>query len=922
MPSGSQETGVREIRGAAEGRGPTTRDAFWLTAILLVTVAIYARGLSGELVYDDRLLIARNPLIADLRNLPRLFTSGYWDFLDIRDAQYIGYWRPLTAIVQALIWPFARTAAPLYHVACLGIHLGAIAAAFLIVLRLGAGTWLASGTALLFATHPAHVESVAWISALNDPLFGCLAFVSIERFLAWRLRGSRGLPLASLSLFALALLAKELAAALVPLLLLLDGLRPRAKGEPPTALQAPAGWPGPIRTALAAFSLPPVPVRAYGPFAVVFLAYLGARMLVFASPWAGFERITTDFMVGTMRLILLRIELFGGALEILTVPLDLNLFRPFRPHIEPFDGALVRAVVFSAVYLALLTVTFLGRRRLALTALLIVPAGLLPALIKVQSLGTFPLSDRFLYLPVFGFALGTALLLARSFTGRSATALLVLLAGLYSVRSFTRVGVWHDEETLFRQAALQSPRSPYVLWGLGRVLLERMNETSEQRYLSEAAQVFERAALLLEEAKKQPTDLMASSRDFLQVNLGLAWCSIYAEDWTAAEIALEELVQRVEEIRAQEQAARELGIRVREQFLDLEKVYTALGVAQFKSGQFDEAERSFQRALELQPATPEARQNLGRMYGLQGRWKEAAAEFEACVELRPGNVEDRLLLAQALQTLGEDERAAGLARQLVRELPERPEPLVVLATGALRRQDSSAALDWLERAIQLDPRNALAWYQKGRALLLRDDARGALTAFRNAVEIDPESFEAHYDCAAFLLSQGAIAEARPYLVRAYTLAPPEHREALRHNLSQMEFDEPSTLVELSLADSMRNEPGPALAWLNRAQSLRPEDATITLARTRLLRRLQRHGEALELMQVCASRSPDSFELWSELGVYLHDQGRLEEARPALQHALGLEVPVGYPKELLESSRKRLLELLEGIPAPDETSPDE
>ena len=46
------------------------------------------------------------------------------------------------------------------------------------------------------------------------------------------------------------LLMFALAAALVPLLLLLDGLRPRAKGEPPTALQAPAGWPGPIRGSL------------------------------------------------------------------------------------------------------------------------------------------------------------------------------------------------------------------------------------------------------------------------------------------------------------------------------------------------------------------------------------------------------------------------------------------------------------------------------------------------------------------------------------------------------------------------------------------------------------------------------------------------------------------------------------------------
>jgi tetratricopeptide (TPR) repeat protein len=899
----------------AEATKERRAGALALGAVLALTAAVYWRALGGELVYDDRLLIGSNPEIASLGNLPKLFTRGYWDFLDLREAQYIGYWRPLTALVQALIWPIAGSRPAPYHAACLAIHLLAVTAAYLVARRMGASVGVSGGTGLLFALHPAHVESVAWISALNDPLFGCLALFAVERFLAWRGHGSRGVPLAATVFFALALLAKELAAALVPLLLLFDLLRPQASS--PSALPVPPNWPTWLRNSLAALARPSAPTRAYGPFLAAFGLYLAARMLVFASPWAGFERITTDFMVSALRLAQLRIELFGGALEILLVPLELNLFRPFRPTIAPFDPALVRAVLFSLVFAALLVAAFLRRDRLVLAGLVIVPASLLPALIRVQSLGLFPLSERFLYLPAFGFALAVALFLTRTFPKSVAGALVILLGFLFGARSATRIEVWHDEETLFRDAVRQSPRSVYVQWGLGRVLLERFSATKDPHLLTEAQQVFEQAATLLTEAKQGNTDLMVSSRDFLQVNLGLAWCAILAEDHSAAILMLQDLAQRIEKIQAEEQAARAQGIRVREQFLDLEKVYTGLAVAQYKSGHFEEAESSFRKALALQPSSAETHQNFGRMFATQGRWDEAASEFEACVKLRPGYAEDRLLLAQAWQTLGRRAEAEALARVLLEELPERNEPLIVLATGALARGDSAEALRWLARVLERDPRNGLAWYQKARALLLRNEPREAVTAFRNAVELDPNSFEAHYDFAAFLLAQGLFKEAQPYLLRAYTLAPPPHRPALRAQLQRMEFETSAELLALSEADAKNGDPAGALEWLEWAAKSAPDDVALELRRARLLRRLERTEESIAALRRCADRRPDDYEIWSELGVALHQVGRIEEARPVLERALGLAMPPGMPAELRENSRKRLREMLEAPGSPGE-----
>ncbi len=887
------------MQAGAEGEGEgASRRREWLVlaAILVATVALYARGLAGQLVYDDRLLIERNPEITDLANLPRLFGSGYWDFLGLRDAEYIGYWRPLTAVVHALVWPLAQSRPGPYHAASLAFHLAATVAAFLLARRLSGRAWIAGTTALLFALHPTQVESVAWISALSGPLSGCLVLFALERFLAWRARGSPGVPVLAPALFVLALLAKELAATLVPLLVLLDLTRPRPA---PASAQVTAGD-GRVR---------PARLRAYAPFALACALYLGARMLVFESPYAGLERVTTDFVVGPLRLALLRLELFGGALEILAAPLELNLFRPFRPYLAPFDPTLVRAAVFTAVYLALLVASWRARRRLALTALLAIPLGFLPVLIQVHSLGTFPLSERFLYLPAFGFALGLALVLARTFSRRTATLLVLALGALYGARSHARIGVWHDGERLLRDSAAHSPRAPTLQWIYGRELLERFSATHEPRYLLEAQRVFEHAVDLLEQARAERTDLMTSSRDTQQVELGLAWCAIHAGDPSSAILRLTELARRIEAIQAGARAARAQGKPVREEFLDLGQVLGTLAVAQMQSGELDEAERSFARALAEQPNAPDTHQNLGRLLAQRGRWPEAAREFESAARLRPGNPEDRLLLAQALQTLGEDARAEALARALLVELPRRAEPPLVLAVGALQRKDSDAALAWLERALALEPENALAWSHKARILWQRGEPRSALAAFRKAVELGPTNFEAHHEFAGFLLAQGALAEAQPYLVRAYVLAPAQHRGPLRRNLEQLELDGP-TLLELERSDAARDELPAALGWNERRLARAPEDAGAALEHARILRRLGRDEEALAVYRAQAERAPQDYVVWSELGAYLHALGRLDQARPALEHALALEPPREFPPELRESSKQRLRTLLE------------
>src|SRR5262249_38673536 len=148
----------------------------------------------------------------------------------------------------------------------------------------------------------------------------------------------------------------------------------------------------------------------------------------------------------------------------------------------------------------------------------------------------------------------------------------------------------------------------------------------------------------------------------------------------------------------------------------------------------------------------------------------------------------------------------------------------------------------------------------------------------------------------YLLGQGDVESARAYVVRAYAVAPAQHRAALLATLAQLEVSDPRELAELAEADWKRSELAPALDWTERLLAQR-DDPALRLRRARILKRLGRLDDALAAYQECAARAPQDFEVWSELASYLHELGRDEEARRAVDHALELDVPASYPAEL-------------------------
>jgi tetratricopeptide (TPR) repeat protein len=174
-------------------------------AILLLTLLAYIPAISGGFIWDDDFHITNNRALRDLDGLQRIWT----------DARTTPQYYPLTHTsfwLQYQLWG----ANPLpYHIANVLLHIASALLLWGVLAKLRVpGAWLA---AAIFALHPVHVESVAWITERKNVLSGffymAAAFTYIRHKLDDRDEGW-GLPLLALLLFFCALLSKTVTASL------------------------------------------------------------------------------------------------------------------------------------------------------------------------------------------------------------------------------------------------------------------------------------------------------------------------------------------------------------------------------------------------------------------------------------------------------------------------------------------------------------------------------------------------------------------------------------------------------------------------------------------------------------------------------------------------------------------------------------
>ena len=182
-----------------------------LSAILVITVFVFSAVLKNDFTnWDEGVHLLNNPDVRSA-NLVDIFTH-------VVNLTYI----PLTILSFALEYFFFKLNPFVYHLDNLILHLIVTFLVWGFARRMGLNLWACFCTALLFGIHPLHVESVAWVTARKDVLYGVFYMAAINTYLDFIKSDEPYLYYLSILFSLLSVLAKPMALSLPLILVLLD----------------------------------------------------------------------------------------------------------------------------------------------------------------------------------------------------------------------------------------------------------------------------------------------------------------------------------------------------------------------------------------------------------------------------------------------------------------------------------------------------------------------------------------------------------------------------------------------------------------------------------------------------------------------------------------------------------------------------
>lgn len=566
-----------------------------VAAILTATFIAYAATLGFGFVFDDQAGIVGNDAIRAWRYLPSYFTSHVWSYL--YPHLLSNYYRPLFLLWLRLNETLFDLRAWGWHFTSVVAHLAVTYLVYRLGFRLTRDTGTAVAGALVFGLHPVHIEAVAYISGVAEPL--STVFV-LAAFLAWLRSRGPGPRLrwvaASTALFAAALLSKESSLMLPVFIAVYAWIYAAVDGGAARSGER-------VRAALVSVA----------PFLVVTLAYLPLRV------WAlkGFAHTVTPLALSTAILTVPSVVIFY--LRLLVWPARLSCYYD-TPYVSApsFRGFALPLVVLVAVVGVLVLWYRWTRRRSPEESRALAFASLWMALaiLPVLNFRLLPegeiAHDRYLYLPSVGFSILVVLawrqagfrharLLARP---AWAAALGVAFCVLMAFATVRQTLYWSDDLSLNFHAHEIAPRNVSATTSLAAAAAERG--------MVAVAQALYRQAL-------------ESHPDFWRANVNLAY--LYYQQGN-----FPEAVRYFERSAAADPTDGD-------QFL-------YLGLARLRLNRLAEAEGAIRTALLVRPRGHGYHLGLGLVLKQAGKLAEAKQEFAAQLAENPQDAQARALLVE------------------------------------------------------------------------------------------------------------------------------------------------------------------------------------------------------------------------------------------------------------------------------------
>jgi protein O-mannosyl-transferase len=550
------------------------------------TLLIYWQVQDFDFVnYDDQVYVTENLHVQrglTVENIKWAFT-----------AKEAGFWHPLTWLSLMLDYQLFKLNPAGYHWTNLLFHLANTLLLFLVLQRMTGTLWRSGFVAALFALHPLHVESAAWIAERKDVLSAFFWMATMGAYAFYVERPGLGRYLAIILLFAFGLMAKPMLVTLPFVFLLLDY------------------WP------LRRFKMTAADIKDKSFIILIvekiplFVMVLVASILVYstqlkASALTTFDNLPMGARIGNA------IVSYFTYLSKMIIPVDLT---SFYPHPEQFSMWHVMSSLTVILLISAFSLRYVKRFPYMAVGWFWFLGALMPVIGLVQ-VGAYAMADRFTYLPLVGMFIfviwgGYDALRDLKYGKIVLSSMSILVLLLMSIISWHQISHWQNSVSLFRHMVLVTDNNYFAYNGLGNALWQK-------------GQYTEAADNYLKSLKIKPDYAEAHN------NLGILWMTL--GDISKAEYQFRE------------------AIRFKK---DYALAYNNMGTVYIRQGKLSEAIDCFAMSIKINPEFVEAYNNMGIVLTKEGKLDDAVGIFKRVISMSAGNIDAYLNLGNALLQKGQ-----------------------------------------------------------------------------------------------------------------------------------------------------------------------------------------------------------------------------------------------------------------------------
>ncbi len=636
-----------------------------IAVLALVTVLAYLPVLHADFInFDDELYVTLNPHVQSGLTADSL----KWAF----NIGYEGNWTPLTWISHMLVRQVFGPGPAGPHAVNLFLHVANVILLLLVLNRMTKSLWKSAFVAALFAVHPIHVESVAWVVERKDVLSGIFWLLTMWAYVRYSEIPSLKRYAVIIVCFALGLMSKPTLVTLPLVLLLLDYWPLGRWADASSRERLRLVW-------------QKVPLCIMTAVACILTYTAGESGGILAM-----NRLPLFFRIDNA--VVSYVSYVGKMLW----PAKLAVLYPYR-HSLPMGH--VASAIAILVVVTLLVIRSATKRPY-------LPVGwfwyliVFTPMIGVLQVGEQAIADRYAYIPFMGLYIIIVWGLSDVFSRRVASSprlriipmiVILVLAGC----TWRQAGYWHDSVTLWTHALAVTTNNAVAHYSLGNAYKDLGESAEAVPEYEQAVSINPRYAKAYNNLGVVYFDLGRNADAVNAYKQAIRIKRDYPDAYYNLGIAYHELGKSKEAVGAYVQAT-----RFRPNDPD---AHYNLGSAYFEIGKSAEAIGEYQNVIRIMPGNADAYFNLGNAYGKLGRYAEAVDAYRQAIQINPDYADAHYNLADAYARLGRYVDAAEEYRQVIRINPGDAEAHFLLGIVYCRMGSKAVAQHEYETLKELAP---------------------------------------------------------------------------------------------------------------------------------------------------------------------------------------------------------------------------